>query len=193
MQDNNENMFEKAEKLIKQGSFDYAYTLLEQLLKIKPDNAKITHFLHVANIKRFNTNNKNKLKLIYYSIIYLPYTVIGIFSYLFENHKKALYLFEKILKKLPKNTYILETIAKIYNTEKNIEAESFTYKEILLISENNISALKRLGKISLNQGDIQAASKYYDKLNELNPNDPELKDGLKNLDVLSAIENRNKN
>ena len=185
---NLDNMLAKGQDLLEKDNAEYAFTLLEPLISLYPDNEKLIHLFHMAAIKRTLASMPNAFKRVLPMFVYSPLLVVAYLAYLLESHALAIKVYEKLFKKMPLCIFLLEKLAQIYHKQDASEAERLCYEEILLINTRHTNTLKQLGKIYSTHGDLEKTRHFYEQLIEINPSDPETQEGMKNLAALEAIQ-----
>jgi tetratricopeptide (TPR) repeat protein len=92
-------------------------------------------------------------------------------DFLAQAHQQdeAIKEYEKILKKDPKRTDILTSIAFIHYNKKEYKEAEEGLSKVLAIDKNHLQAKYNLGAIAANQGDFEKAKKIWTQLVKEHP------------------------
>lgn len=181
------NEYEKASMAVNKKNYMYAVQLLTHIINIKPDFAKARQLLHFAEIKYFEENPPNIISQLLNSVS----SFFQSFSAFICKNKgelhNAISIYERILRKDPKNVGILIKLGVGLKREGLKEASVVTLETAVSISGKNLPVYGLLGEIYSDIGQYDRARFCFKKVLEARPNDMNAERGLKNLDALTTI------
>lgn len=181
-----ENQYHKASMAVEKKNYGYAIDLLTHAVNTKPDFEKARQLLRIAQVRNFDENPPNSLQNIINKVCSFMW---GLTASLSEfRGETSISIYEKILKKDPKNVAILVRLGNALKAEGLKESAVVTLEMALKISPKETVALISLGYIYSETGNYKRARFCFNKVLELKPYEPDAERGLKNLDALTTID-----
>lgn len=174
----------KGEELIRLGNYDAAASLYESLLKDNPDQVDLILGLGSA----YEHTNKRKQAITLYKHaqelqpdrpdlnLALGYAYLAIDDY---GTSKA--LFQRVLKNDPNNADAITGIGRIAALRGNAKEADDFYQKALKIKPRNPRTMIYISKLYQQKGDFTEAQNVLTKLASQYPDDPEVKQSLKDL------------
>jgi len=181
------DLLKKAVGLFETHEYDYAYTLLSDLLKQDPHNHQIQHYLHICGIKKYQNKPDSPLKRGFKKIVFAPLCTYALFAFLIEDNFKSRQTYEQLIRQFPLSLRFFKKLILLYERSKSAQQIQDLLEEIRLIDPLDNWALKRLGNVYLKKGQLAEARKIYDQLKRVNPDDPDVLRGLKHLAALETL------
>ena len=179
--------YEKALNSLKRDNYDYAIELLTGIIAINQEFAEARHFLRVAQRKKYIGAPPSKLSEAISNIISIGYFIKALIFKLRNEPSLAILEYEKILANNPFSIWALLEQGKTFLYMELRDSAIYCFEEIYAVEQNNMTALKNLGKLYIDKGDYDRARASYKKLMEVHPHDHDAEKGLRNLDALGAI------
>lgn len=180
--------YEKATMALNKKNYDYAVELLSQVIAIKPDFARARQLLRIAEIKKYDKNVPHLLKRVITRIV-SSFAVIVAMAYETKgDYNTAMALYEKILRRDPKNVQALVKLGTLLKIEDLKRPSAATLETAISLTEKNVTAYELLGEIYSDLGNYDRARFCFKKVLELRPHDAAAERGLKNLDALTTID-----
>ncbi len=183
-----EGQYHKASMAVEKKNYDYAIDILTHSVNIKPDFTKARQLLRIAQIKKYDENPPNIIVKTANGISSFLHISAAAISESKGENQKAISIYEKALRKDPKNVTALIRLGGSLKAEKLNGAAMVTLEVALKLSADNAAALGLLGDIYSDLGNYEKAKACYKKVLGLKPNDANAERGLKNLDALTTID-----
>lgn len=157
-----DRLYEKALVSIESGQCEYAITLLENALSIDPNFVKAQE-----GIKLAKTRQLQQASLSIQKFRCISFMLQAFFYEHIKKYKKALDKYESLFVLIHPPLVILPHLGDMYMANEMIESATTTYKSVLHGDANNTHALRQLGKIYIDLGNMAAAKPVYDRLSSL--------------------------
>ncbi len=178
-----EKLYNKALFSIESGQYDYAITLLKSALSIDPNFIKAQEGIKLAKTRELQKSSLSaqKIKSIFFMIQALSCEH-------FKKYERALDKYESLFALMRPPLQMLPHLGDMYAANGMIENAATAYRAVLQADGNNIYALRKLGKIYLDQGKMAEARPIYDHLSSLAPSDGAVIKEVKDAYALMTID-----
>lgn len=183
-----QDLFEKAVQAAEKMNYDYAIALLQAALDIAPDMVRARHLLREAEIRRFDSKKgprwvRSFFATIRHSVNYLR----GAISLLTGKWGKALEIYERILKAKPRSIYALRQHARAAREQRMLDTAINSLEHARKIKPDNLKAIRELGRVYMQNGDVREAQMCFQKLLAESREDKEAAKALQDLAAMGTI------
>ncbi|NQT46706.1 MAG: hypothetical protein HQ593_04420 [Candidatus Omnitrophica bacterium] len=186
------DIYKKATEALSKKNYAYAVELLWQVTLLKEDFTEARHLLHITEKKMAEITRPDiTLKLVALTRSGL-FRIKALFCEIQGRLPEAVIAYESALRSDPCNPSILRKIAISLFKSGMSESAIALFEEVLQIKNDDLVALKKLGALYKEKGDLQRARSCYANLLKLSPFDRESETALKNLDALDVIKEQYK-
>ncbi len=176
---------EKAEEAVRRKNFDYAISLYQQLLAIRPDEGRARAGLRQALNRRFEYKKSPKVLAL----------LSGAFPLLLGNLYRALKKpipaasnFERYLVLDPKNMKVNAKLGDCLTAAGFDQSALAVYENLAEIAPQDVEALKSAGLLCYRAREMDKALEYYERALKISPRDQEANKMRKNLAAEGALE-----
>lgn len=180
---NPEELYRKGLIALEGAQYDYAVTLFRDALKIDPNFTKANDGIKTAKARRLQKSSPlaRAVKKPLYILQGAAYKKL-------KNYDRALDKYESAFA-LPDPSYkLLVPLADLYYEKGMTDNASAAYKSVLQKEPGNIHCLRKLGKIYIDQGNMQEAKKIYDHLASAADSDDAVMKEVKDAYALLTID-----
>jgi len=175
---------ERAGEAVRKKNFDFAITLYNQALALKPSHREARLGLMHAAAKRFELKGLAKpLRL----IVGFPSLLAILYSKLFKNKDMLVRASQRYALIDPYNDAINFTLGHALESSGCLGGASAIYEFVAEYDQKNVNALKKAGFLMYNVKDIPAALELFEKVLAIAPRDPEAEKMRKNLAAESTL------
>ena len=186
------DIYRKATETLSKKNYAYAIELLWQVTLLKEDFTEARHLLHATEKKMAEATPPGIISKLFALIRSGIFQIKASFREMQGRLPEAVIAYESALKANPCSPFILRRIAISLLKRGMSESAIATFEEVLQIKDTDLIALKRLGALYKEKGDLQRARSCYANLLKLSPSDSESERSLKNLDALDIIKEQYK-
>lgn len=167
----NEQKLNKVIEYLKSGDKTSAKIILEEILRIDPDNANAIYFsalIHIDN-REFVKARGLAMRGIELAPCYELFTVVGDSYYNEQAYAEALPYYQKALKYKPDSAEIHFLTGTIYQQLSNFEDAKNAYLSTLQLNPKHESAYAHLGNLFTGKNMLAEALNCYEKALNINP------------------------
>jgi tetratricopeptide (TPR) repeat protein len=169
---------ERAAEAVRKKNFDFAITLYNQALAIKPDHREARLCLLRASAREFEFKRTPKVLRL---IQGFPQLVTVFVGRLLKNSDLQARASQRYLRWDPKSISVNFVLGKALETLGHLGSASAVYEFVSEFDEKNVAALKRAGFLMYRLKDIPASLELFEKVLAIAPRDPEAEKMRKNL------------
>jgi len=177
----------KANEALQAGSFDYAIELFSQVVNIEPDNAQARAALRQAELARYEKNPPSALARTFGYVASIPTILFIFFARLLGRQRAVIQACERLLRKYPKNIYILTLLGKAAYHAGYWRSGILALEDVRSIKPNHITVLRYLGRLYKEARDIPTALVRYQEILKLRPVDIEAERAMRDLAALEIV------
>ncbi len=177
---NIDKLIEKGEDALKKRNYDYSISILLEAIAFGPNNRKARELLRRAELKKHEANYPSAGAL---AIFGLGAKTGMFFAGLGKKGNPEAYMMacERYLKLDPKSLSVNMKLGASAAAANHLHAAVLAYETAAEHHPQNVTALKALGSLLWQQGEIQRAHDVFDKACRIAPNDQEAVKSRKNL------------
>lgn len=176
---------EKAEEAVRRKNFDYAISLYQQLLAIRPDEGRARAGLRQALSRRYEYKKTPKVFAILSGGLPL---MIGNLYRAIKKPAKAAASFERYLVHDPNNPKVNGALGQCLEQAGHEASALAVYEHLAEVDPKDVEALKSAGKLLYKQRELDRALEYFEKALKIAPRDQEANKMRKNLAAEGALE-----
>lgn len=178
------DLYNKALAALERNNLDYAIEMFTQTLAIEPNFTKARQFLRAAQIKSVESSGKFKQMIATARVTPLLGKAKMSIN---KNPVEAMTLAEQALNDDPKNGQALSILAEAAEAANFPETAAQTLETYTKLSPKDTKALHRLARSysAMEKHDLE--KEIYERLLQMNPNDFEAQQGLKDATAHSAM------
>jgi len=180
--------YNKAVMAIDKKNYGYAIDILTHIVNIKPDFVDAWQILRMAQIKNFEKNPPNFTRLAIIKTISFISSITALIEETKGNLHGAMVIYEKILKKDPKNAGILAKLGRLLKIEGVNKVAAVMLENAVTISPKNAAAYELLGEVYSSLAIYDRARDCFKRVLGLKPHDANAERNLKNIDALTTID-----
>ena len=177
-----EELYNKAQYSIETGQYDYAVTLLKSALAIDPNFAKAQ-----GGIKLVKTKKLQKLSLPAQKIKSILFMIQAFFCESIKKYESALDKYENLFALIHPPLPMLPHLGDMYAANGMLENATIAFNAVLQADNKNIYALRRIGRVYLDQGKMAEARPVFDRLSSLASDDGAIMREVKDAYALMTI------
>ena len=182
-----DNFFTKAEQALKKRNYDYAIELWLQGLKIDPDRLEERKKLRATEIKRVQENGGNTM-----GGAGLKFKKMGALGKIkkmgiAKQWEEQIIEIEEFLKDAPENPDQNLNLANAFQNTERAESAIWSYNCVVGVQPTNVDALKSLGKLYQEEGDVDAAIKSWEAVKRAKPEDQEAGKAIRDLSAAAMM------
>ena len=174
-------------ELTTSGSTAGAVALFQQLNVTYPDSGECRHYLWTAARQNQKTASRSLIIIMSNFIKILIYNLKLFYQLLTNNISSAIQTQEQIIMLNPDNTAAFHKLATFFMHQNQTELRKTALEEILLFNKQNTKTLFQLTHLYFKEKDFQKATISARKLLNLNPNQLEAENILKDIAALDVI------
>ncbi len=178
-------LYDKAAEAVKKRNYDYAIELFLQELTLEPNNVDARRALRAAEIKKYQelggvpTGGATYVKGLGSMFQAFLYKVT-------KNWEKEMIACERFLSGAPKNATFLGMLGDAARAAGHIDTAILAFEELREADHASPRALRSLGQLYREKGDIARSMHYYEALRKQLPNDPEAAKAVRDLAAAGA-------
>jgi len=175
---------ERAKEAVRKKNFDFALTLYNQALAIKPDHREARLGLLEAAARKLQLKPSPKFVRI---LIGLPQFVSLFLGKLTKNSELVARAAQRYLTVDPHNDSVNFLLGKTLESSGYLGGAAAVYEFVAGYDEKNVAALKKAGFLMYRLKDVPAALELFEKVLAIVPRDPEAEKMRKNLAAESTL------
>jgi len=183
-----QDFYGKAKEAFDRNNFDYAQTILKNILRTNPDYYKARGLLRITQLKQAESVKTNALQKELGRVKLVPLLLKILFLSFKKKWPQNIEALEEALKIDPTNTFALQKLAHSAFQLGWTQTAVDTLEILKKISPNNFKVLLDLGQIYMSAGDLEKSRKYFQEASRLSPNNPIAAKGLKDFAAMKTIE-----
>jgi tetratricopeptide (TPR) repeat protein len=173
-----ELLFTRGREAADRGNYDYAIAVFRDILREAPDHVNSRITLRGCEMARFQERGGGvKAKLAGFFAGLVPLVMLHVA----KTPQKKMEWAERYLEKLPTPTYVLKKLAKACQAAGYLEAGVNTLEFARQRKPENAGVLQMLAEMYAEKQDYKRASRCYEELEKLRPNDRMIPERLRNL------------
>lgn len=182
-----DNFFTKAEQALKKRNYEYAIELWLQGLAIDPDRLEERQKLRGTAIKRVQENGGNTMGGA--ALKFKKLGPLGKIKKLGMGKKweEQILEIEQFLRDAPENPDQNLNLANAFKQTDRPESAIWAYNCVVGVQPNNVDALKALGALHHEQGDVEAAIKAWERVKAARPEDQEAGKAIRDLSAAAMM------
>ncbi len=178
-------LYERAAEAVKKRNYDYAIELFLQELTLDPNNVDARRALRAAEIKKFQEAGQPTSGWRAY-LQGLPTVLRAQFHKLTKNWERLMLDCEEFLKRAPRDPRFLAMLGDAAVAAGHTDAAIVAYEELREADRESAHALRGLGRLYRDKGDLGRALAYYEQLKKQFPTDPEAAKAVRDLAAAGA-------
>jgi tetratricopeptide (TPR) repeat protein len=184
-----QDVFNKGFKALERGNLDYAIEMLAQCVSEQPGFLRGWKFLRAAQVKKSRKRNMSSLSRGIHAVKCLP--VYGSAMAFLKSNKPlaALTTIEKIFREDPTEARNGLVFAQAAAAADLPELAIMTLEMVRESNPENVAVLGWLGGLYQKMGRMRSARECFERLCEMNPNDPRMLKQLKDVMALDSMSN----
>lgn len=183
---NIDKLIEKGEDALKKKNFDYAISIFFEAVSFMPNDRRAREGLRQAELKRYAAG--------YPSALLIALTTLGARLGMFfaglsrkKNPEGFMLACEKYLIRDPKSRRVNVLLGDAAAEANHVDAAIFAYETAAEQNPNDVSALKKLGRLLWRKGEIHRAHDVMSKVVDLAPHDQDALKDRKNLAAETSL------
>src|SRR5438552_10298017 len=155
-------LYDRAAEAVKKRNYDYAIELFLQELLLEPNNVDARRALRAAEIKKFQeaglpmASGRALLQG-------LPTLIGAVIHRVFKNHEKLMLDMEQLLRRAPRHAGLLAKLGDAAVAAGHQDAAIVAFEELRETDRENAQALRGLGRLYKQKGDLARALTYYEQ------------------------------
>lgn len=169
---------ERAQEAVRKKNFEYAISLYNQVLAVKPDNGRARAELRQAALRKSEYRGASGILL---KIQALPHYLGILLALVTKNKDGVIRSCERFLQANPTSPGVNFLLGKKLEEAGHLNSAVAVFEFLGEIDKTNTMALKRAGYIKYQNHDLQGAMDLYERVLALNPRDAEAEKMRKNL------------
>jgi len=181
-------LYESATSAIERGNYDYAITLLIQLLKIQPEHQEARQKLRETEVRKFQQLGKGASGKAMAWLTGLPAVFKIIIGKIGKKHESVMAESENFLANDPTNKFALTCLAQAAEASDLRKVAIDTYSWIHENYRSDIAAILKLGELHTADKDISKAMQYYELYSKLKPEDRTAEQQLRDLAAMQTMD-----
>ncbi|MHC4932443.1 MAG: tetratricopeptide repeat protein [Planctomycetota bacterium] len=179
-------LIEKGEDAHKKRNYDYAISIFLEAVSFAPNNRKAREGLRKAELKKYENAYPSPLMVAVFGLgARLGMLVAGIGKK--ANPEAYMMACERFLRIDPKNKGVNMALGEAAAIAGHLDAAIFAYETASEHNPGDATALKHLGALLWQNGQIQEAHGVYDRAVQLDPKDQEAVKARKNLAAEASL------
>jgi len=179
-------LIERAEDAHKKRNYDYAITVFLEAVSFAPNNRRAREGLRNAELKKWEKSYPSAAAVAIFGLgARLGMFVAGLGKK--GNPEAYMMACERFLKMDPKNRKVNMALGAAAAAAGHLEAAIFAYETAAEHHPSDVAALKSLGHLLAQNGEIQRAHRTFDKVVSLNAQDQEAIKMRKNLAAEASL------
>jgi len=175
---------ERAKEAVRKKNFDFALTLYNQALAIKPDHREARLGLLEAAARKLQVKPSPKILRL---LIGMPQFLSLFIGKLTKNSDLVARAAQRYLMIDPQNDSVNFLLGKTLESSGYLGGAAAVYEFVAGYDEKNIVALKKAGFLMYRLKDVPAALELFEKVLAIAPRDPEAEKMRKNLAAESTL------
>lgn len=182
-----QDIFHRGFTALERNNFDYAIEMLSECVNAEPAFLRGWKFLRAAELKRYRKKPLKGLSAGIALLTGLP--VYGSAMALFKagKHRQALFTLETLLRKNPTNKTYGLLFGQIAAASELPELAILTLEMVREAHPDDVAVISWLGGIYQKMGRMRSARECFERLCEMNPNDPGILKQLKDVMALDSM------
>jgi len=179
-------LFDKAAAALERGNLDYAMDMFLAVLEIEPRLLQARKLLRLTQIKRFKEKGGGPFRRLLLQLKTLPATLVT-GATVSKDPVKALQKAERLMCVDPYNRQVGLLIVRAAEAAQIQEAAIHMLEWMLENQPNDVELMYRLAELHDEIGNTQGARAIYEKIAELQPNDPRAIKALKDAQARDTL------
>lgn len=182
-----QDLFNRGFTALERNNYDYAIEMLTQCVEAEPGFLRGWKFLRAAELKRYQKHPANGLGAGIAKATGMPSYCIAMAMHKAGKNEKALQLLEALLSKNPTDKTYGLLFGQVAVDMGLPEVAILTLEIVRDANDEDIAVISWLGGMYQKVGRMRSARECFERLCEMNPNDPNMLKQLKDIMALDSM------